>query len=334
MDSNVSKNTISHKFFKLRLNQEKAAISVKNLLKQQLLLKLNWYQQQLNRQTDLEFMAATLERKIVLSSGEPRYLSDQIKATGILSQPQFSPIVYSCPIGLCLASALQMSPAIIIEQLGSLLTLKPDNLAAESELKLLVETVSSGWINFYLDSEAIAGWLKRSQLVIANQTIITRSYSSTSAVLPDYGNQTLDNLLAIQYIHARCCSLLYLGAKEKVIAIHDFDCLGWQIVEPQSISWVNEEHNLWLSELSEYNLIYRLLSVADYFASNKYDWLKLAWNLSLDTAIFLADCRFLGEVKQQCPQKAIARLGLIAFVQYWLQKILVEKLQVAAPKTL
>ncbi|MGF1587708.1 MAG: hypothetical protein ACFCU7_00420 [Pleurocapsa sp.] len=334
MDSNVSKNTISHKFFKLRLEREKAAISVKNLLKQQLLLSLNLYQQQLNKQIDLEFMAAVLERKIVLSIREPGQLSDQSKAEVILSPPKFTPIMYSCPIGLDLASAVQMPPPIIIEQIGNLLTSKQANLAAGSELKLLVETVSSGWINFYLDSEAIAGWLKRSQLVIAHQTN-PRSYSATAGVLLDCGgNQTSDNLFAVQYIHARCCSLLQLAAREKAIAIQDFDCSGWQIIEPQLISWADEEHNLWLTELSAQNLIYRLLSIVDSFGSNSPDWVKLAGNLSLDTAIFLADCRFLGQIKQQCPQKAIARLGLIAFVQYWLQKILVEKLKVAAPKTL
>jgi hypothetical protein len=334
MDSNVSKNTISHKFFKLRLNQEKPAIFVKNLLKKRLLMSLNLYQQELNRQIDLGLMAATLERKIVLSIFELRHLSTEIKTEQILSNAKFAPIVYSCPIGLCLASALQMSPSIIVEQLGHLLTVKPDNIAAESELDLLIEIVSSGWINFYLDSEAIAGWLERSQLVITNQTT-ARSYSATAGILLDAGSRTLDKLFVMQYIHARCCSLLQLGAREKAIAIQDnFDYIGWQIVEPQLISWADEEHNLWFSKLSEHNLLCRLLSVTDSFASNSNDWLKLSWNLSCDTAIFLADCRFLGEVKQRCPQKAIARLGLIALVQYWLQKILVEKLKVAAPKTL
>ena len=249
MDSNVSKNTISHKFFKLRLNQEKSAISVKNLLKQQLLMSLNLYQQELNRQIDLGLMAATLERKIVLSIFELKHLSTEIKTEQILNDAKFASIVYSCPIGLCLASTMQMSPSIIVEQLGHLLTFKPDNIAVESELDLLIEIVSSGWINFYLDSKAIAGWLERSQSVITNQTT-ARSYSATAGILLDFGNRTLDKLFAVQYIHARCCSLLQLGAREKAIAIHDnLDYIGWQIVEPQLISWADGD-NLWLTKLS------------------------------------------------------------------------------------
>ena len=39
-------------------------------------------------------------------------------------------------------------------------------------------------------------------------------------------------------------------------------------------------------------------------------------------------CRFCGEVKHQNPQLAIARLGLIAVVQWCLFKLMGEKLQV------
>ncbi|MEL6929298.1 MAG: hypothetical protein AAFO95_11765 [Cyanobacteria bacterium J06600_6] len=68
--------------------------------------------------------------------------------------------------------------------------------------------------------------------------------------------------------------------------------------------------------------------------ASSLSWSQLALNLSEATAIFLADCRFLGGVKVQYPDLALARLGLIALVQLWLQKILVEKLNIAAPKSL
>ena len=68
--------------------------------------------------------------------------------------------------------------------------------------------------------------------------------------------------------------------------------------------------------------------------SKSNDWVKLAFNLAKTVEVFLAECRFLGLVKRETPQKAIARLGLIAMAQYWLQKILLEKLKVAAPNSL
>ena len=72
--------------------------------------------------------------------------------------------------------------------------------------------------------------------------------------------------------------------------------------------------------------------VTDTFAihGDDHDWIKIALALSRATAIFEAECRFFGEIQQQYPQKAIARLGLIAVVQYWLHRILLEKLHIMA----
>ena len=82
-------------------------------------------------------------------------------------------------------------------------------------------------------------------------------------------------------------------------------------------------------------MLRQLLIVTDSQTVNDRDrWSKLALDLSQVTAIFLADCRFLGEIKEQYPKRAIARLGLIALAQCWLQKILVEKLNSSAPTTL
>ena len=101
-----------------------------------------------------------------------------------------------------------------------------------------------------------------------------------------------------------------------------------------SISWLDENCNLWIDGESELILLRQLFFITDSFIDEHKKWHKLALDFSQAIAIFLAECRFLGEIRQQTPQKAIARLGLIALSQYWLQRILVEKLHVTAPTSL
>jgi DALR anticodon binding domain len=163
-------------------------------------------------------------------------------------------------------------------------------------------------------------------------------WSQSNAInYPDALEQTPGKLFPAQYIHARCCSLLGLGARENLITLSNDT---QQIEQLESISWLDPEHQLWLTEMAEHDLLQQLLITSDSWLENTevrnhlQHWSKLAFSLSQKTAIFLADCRFLGEVKQQYPQKAIARLGLIALVQFWLEKILVEKLRVEALREL
>lgn len=318
MDNNVSKKTNSHNFFKLRLNQEKLGISVKNLLKQELLLILNLYQQKLKLKIEPKLVQNLPEVKISISPGKRSHLSKE----------QFLPIIYACPLGLSLTTNLQQSPSTIMEQLGCLLTAKDDSDLEQGQL--LIEIFPLGWINFYLDAKLIANWLGRS--LFWSQTNNINDQQLTKSVIYCL-DQTPGKLFSVQYIHARCCSLLSLGARENMITLSN----NLKQIQPsQSICWLDREHNLWFTEVAEHNLLQQLLIVSDAWLENTHvrRWSKLALSLSQNTAIFLADCRWLGEVKQQYPQKAIARLGLIALVQFWLEKILVEKLRVAAPREL
>jgi arginyl-tRNA synthetase len=311
MDNNVSKKTNSHNFFKLRLNQEKLDISVKNLLKQELLVILDLYQQKLKMSIEPKLVQNLLTAKITISPNSH------------LSQAQFLPIIYACPLGLSLATNLQQSPPIIMQQIGYLLTCKDDSNLEQGQL--LTEIVPLGWINFYLDAKLIAEWLGRSLFWSQSNVITDRTIYPLDKTPPE--------LFPVQYIHARCCSLLRLAARENLITlVANLE----QIKQPQSICWLDREHNLWLTEIAEHNLLQQLLIVSDAWLENTHvrRWSKLALSLSQNTTIFLADCRFLGEVKQQYPQKAIARIGLIALVKFWLEKILVEKLGVAAPREL
>ena len=322
MDSNVSKNTNSHKFFKITLDRDRVAVSVsvQNLLKQLLLSILSWYEQKF----------ATLSKSKLVARLNDRPLSPEINPGAVLPDSKLLPIKYGCPIGLLLASDEQ-SPKLVTDNLRQLLTERQK--LNDKGMQVHLELVSSGWLNFYLDSEFIAYWLERSRWQ-TDSDLIKSNKISDRKLKPL--NQTPVKLFQVQYVHARCCNLLRLGASENLITLHyNSQYPGWQIEQPRSIPWLDRENRLWFEESAEYNLLHQLLTVIDCWDDGgEFDWFKIALGLSQTTAIFQAECRFLGEIKVRTPPKAIARLGLTALAQYWLQKILREKLQVAAPKTL
>ncbi|NJL51725.1 MAG: hypothetical protein HC930_04975 [Hydrococcus sp. SU_1_0] len=310
---------------------------MKNLLKQELLLILDLYQQEFNVQIEPKLLANILSTKIAISQPKNSSTSSltSLRNNNIsLSPEQFQSIIYACPLGMSLAKQLQLSPSAIMKQIGDLmakLTLKLDQTDPQSSGQLIVEILPLGWCNFYLDSQFMADWLLRSLFWSQGNTLNNSDNNSDSL------EQTSGKLFPAQYIHARCCNLLGLGARENLITLsHN----AQPIEQLESIFWLDPEHQLWLKELAERDLLQQLLITADAWVKhinvrNHFQhWSKLALSLSQKTAIFLADCRFLGEVKEQYPQKAIARLGLIALVQLWLAKILVEKLAVVAPRGL
>jgi hypothetical protein len=278
----------------------------------------------------LELLKTLIDRQLILLpfKRQPSLANGKRQWSDISSMP----MVYSCPLGLILASQLSTSPPAIVEDLGNLLEQR-NKIKAKSMLTIYLDSVSSGWFNFYFDHRAIASWLERSlYLTIAQSNDNPLTVSTSPLVHP----QKSSDLFSVQYVHARCCSLLRLGARENLVALVDenFDHLRWPLLQPSSISWLNDKHSLRFGKLSEYNLLRRLLITTDCQIANNDQWSKLALDLSQATAIFQADCRFLGEIKKREPQKAIARLGLTALAQYWLQRILVEKLNIAAPTVL
>ncbi|MEM7591538.1 MAG: hypothetical protein AAF383_08455 [Cyanobacteria bacterium P01_A01_bin.83] len=325
MDSNVSKNTNSHKFFKIPLSQEKLAISLKNLIKQWLLSTWDLYQQKFEVTVKDNFIAAAIVGKISLVKPQLLSVNSLSGINQLQEQSQFIPLVYGCPFGLILASESQLSLQIVVENLATLLQSQQNIITAKSGLKLSVALLDSGWVNVYLDAVILAAWLNK----LFNQV---QAKQRSPEVINAHNNTSTAKLLSVQYIHARCCSLLRLGAREKLITLQDN--LAQSEVPQQTslfISWLDQEQNLLLSELSEYDLLRQLLLVTDMLKSIEQDWRGIALCLTQATAIFFAECRFLGEIKQKSPAKAIARLGLIAIVQYWLELILTEKLNLPAP---
>lgn len=323
MDSNVSKKTFLHKFFKLAFNNEKTSLSLKELLQQTLLSTLYLSQQSWNISFDPQFLNRAIGSKIVLlySSIESISSSSQIHQVLFTLQPTL--IVYRSSIALLLASYTKKTSQIIAKELIDSLVYTTDNIDSQFDLNLWVEIRKSGLIDFYFDHESIAIWLESSLVLLDTKTTVDSAKLFPRESLESAHSDL--NLFPAQYIHARCCTLLSLGVREKIFILAD---------NAQSISWLDKQNNLWLTEEAEIILLRQLCLITDSFVAKSINWQKLALNFSTIIAVFLAECRFMGEIKQENPQKAIARLRLIALSQYWLQRILVEKLKVAAPMSL
>ena len=323
MDHNVSKNTFSHKFLKLGFPDDKPSISVKELLKYNLRKTLNLYWQKSNIRSDLELISLALDRKITLLQSPYKASSLKTKPNSILPELQSARVVYRCAMAFPLAQHCQLSPQMIAESLVDFLSLGATNPAPKSYLKLAIQAVYPGWIDFYLSDRSLAMWLEQSLIFIEEKLTIKSERNFKK------NNQ---DLFPLQYVHARCCSLLRLGAREKLIVLKDDDFLDLvgHLAEPNPITWLDESENFWLTHEAEYCLLRQLLTVVDSLANESENWLKLAVNLSEAILTFEAECPIIGFVKQKTPDKAISLLGLIALVQYWLQKLLIEKIGVEA----
>jgi len=330
MDSNVSKNTNSHNFFKLEIKREKLGISAKNLLKQELMAILNSNRQKSNVQIEQKSIASILENKINISNHKKQQDRQKHSATPP-AETEFMPIVYSCPIGFLLETKFQKTPQIIMQQIEQRLISSSEKLNLKLSSSISIEIVDRGWINFYLGSKFMVIWLQQSFVWHRTERIGERQLAKKECRMEN----TPASLFPIQYIHARCCSLLNLGAREYSSVSVDPE---WVIrsIRAKTFFWLDERDRLWFKMSAERNLLQQLLMISDFWVGNvdRPQWSKIALHLCSATDVFLADCRFLGEVKEQYPQLAIARLGLIALVQLWLQKILIEKLGVAAPHSM
>jgi len=196
-----------------------------------------------------------------------------------------------------------------------------------------IAVAPSGIIQFELTDLALAVWLQR----LAQTALPLPESQILSPVVP------VDRLFPIQYSHARCCSLLRMAHRDRIIAIVEFDRAPtpqiWSLSAPTPIPWLDEDGRLRLVHPAEYNLISQLLAVLDSLApiieqyndEKPVNYLKLANSLSAAFQTFYSQCRIWGEVKIETPKLAQARLGLVLATQSLLRFILEDLLNAVAP---
>jgi len=218
-------------------------------------------------------------------------------------------VIYQSAVALQIASKLQISALEISKKIVL-------DLENQQSLDFQAQVMPQGIINFRISDRALANWLE----------FIKSKTSPQQTIFPE-----VINYFPIQAAHARCCSLLKLGAREKVIELKDQAPNSWQISLPSEIPWLDTKGNFRLLTSSEINLVNLLVNLVDEFDSfpeknQPQKWLKLATEISKSFAYFDRNCLIFGEIKLKDLPLAQARLGLVAITQWGLQKLLEEYL--------
>ncbi|HBB33732.1 MAG TPA: hypothetical protein DDZ80_12480 [Cyanobacteria bacterium UBA8803] len=247
-------------------------------------------------------------------------------------------VVYQSAIALKLAPLLHLDALDIAHQLIVVLPTLAHNSTESFSLDFGVEVLPPGWINFRLSDRSLATWL---QQLIRIPPLRTGGVGGEKAISL---NATPDrNFFPLQYVHARCCSLLHLAHRQGLIQLHTIgDRAQRNIVEPDPIPWLDdspkagsEQLYLRLVHPAELSLITQMLDLLDATSKGDRDsWLKRGIALSQAFEQFYSSCRIWGEVKTQNPQLAQARLGLVALTQLLLRSLLEDQLGIPAPAEL
>ncbi|MFN6481318.1 MULTISPECIES: DALR anticodon-binding domain-containing protein [unclassified Nostoc] len=232
-----------------------------------------------------------------------------------------------------------------------------------------IQIVPPGWIHFELTHSTLATWLQslvvgssgeeeeqgeiNSKFKIQNSKLYPYREASYAQRLVEKKNIDRDegtrrithaqcqmpNLFAIEYAHARCCSLVLLAHQEGLIKLREpvpnTSPAFWEVISPNPLPWLNCDGTLRLNHLDERRLIDELIQVIDNIecpdVGGSVKWEKVALNLSQAFEKFWSNCRIWGEVKIISPELAQARLGLLMATQSVLKYVLEENLGVFAP---
>ncbi len=343
MDSNISKNTFLYKF--LKVNVANNNLGLKQILQQQLLQAIYLYRQQNKIGDSWNSLIVSMSEKLILcNSNNQKILINQ--ARELSSRGDY--LVYRCAIAFPLANFCRIKPLDMAQELVSFFPQTNFDAVTESHIKIVVKVIPPGWIDFEINYSCLGIWLEQLILKLTSQhshRIETHSRDENLHLIREK-----PDLFKINYYHARCCSLLQLAEREKLIALDNQNLLSltWRISKPNPIIWFDTAKVFLLTEPQELNLLHCILLILDQFCDRKMlafqclgeklplsttnreakIWINLGLNLSKACEQFIISCRFCGEVKQQNTTLAIARLGLIALVQWCLFELLRDKLQI------
>lgn len=205
-----------------------------------------------------------------------------------------------------------------------------------------VQVVPPGWIYLELLHPIIAAWLQN--LALGNLRQGQKQGKTDNST-----NKNPQRLFAVQYAHARCCSLLQQAHREKLIQVRDvlsgteikFEQQNSQLsnlVVANPIPWLNSDAKLRFHHPAEHRLIGELVQVVDDLESDAFgssvNWEKAALDLSQAFENFWSQCRIWGKVKITSPLLAQARLGLVMATQSVFRLLLEAKLGAFAPSEL
>ena len=231
------------------------------------------------------------------------------------------------------------------------------HLSANCGDEFIIEIVPPGYIHFVLTDPILAAWLQRlvegrwgeggtrrggdKERGGQGEGGTRRGGDKERGGQGEGGETLIENsshLFAVQYAHARCCSLMRLAQQEKLIQLGDNNVntssAMFCVISPNPIPWLNCKSKLHFSHSASRRLISELVQVVDDLEcpneAGSVNWEKAALNLSQAFEIFWCNCRIWGEVKITSPELSQARLGLVIATQSVLRFLLEEKLGVFA----
>lgn len=210
-----------------------------------------------------------------------------------------------------------------------------------------------GWIYLELDKDSVAAWL---------QIVINLSpYSSVSGVdttvhtphatvnLPRLDRlEHRDSIRMFEGLHsyARCTSLLRLAEQAGFIRLNscsDRAEVGWRIVNPFPLPWLQEDGNLRCKRSTEQHLITQLIDVMDELGPalsmqgdcsasqsshfrktqlNKAQLTRMTQSLSQAFQAFYSDCRIFNEIQTTDRPLAQVRCGLVLITRTLLRYLI------------
>ncbi|MEO1431532.1 MAG: DALR anticodon-binding domain-containing protein [Cyanobacteria bacterium J06633_8] len=191
---------------------------------------------------------------------------------------------------------------------------------------LQLEVLPEGLIEIQVSDLFLAAWLQafaepnRSREA-SNIHFLGLKSGSGRMVIPELNSK----VFSIQYVHARCCSLLRLAQQEKLIGCDDFSS--------ESIPWLKDESNLILNHPAERCLIGNLVKLVDELEPvipRPLKWEGAALSLVRSFDFFWSACRIHDRSNTTSPELKMARIGLIMATQSAIRFLLEEKLGVSA----
>lgn len=203
------------------------------------------------------------------------------------------------------------------------------HISANCGDELIIEIVPPGYIYLVLTDPILAAWL---------QCLTEGIWRGGDKERGETQIENSSRLFAVQYAHARCCSLLRLAQREGLIQfaennVNTSSTFG-SVISPNPIPWLNCDRKLRFSHSATKRLISELVQVVDdlecAYEAGSVNWEKAAINLSQAFELFWCNCRIWGEVKITSPELSQARLGLVIATQSVLKFLLEEKLGIFA----
>lgn len=196
------------------------------------------------------------------------------------------------------------------------------NLSTDLTTYFTVEVLPSGLIQIQVTDSLLAVWLQ--SFIDLNGSIKASKVNFKTKI-----DNLSDCIFSIQYVHARCCSLLKLAQQEKLV---DFD-INVNKYFSKPIPWLKSDGQLRLNHQAERCLINSLVRIIDELQpvnARQVKWEGAALGLVRAFEGFFKDCRIHNGLITTAPEQVMARIGLIATTQSVLRFLLEEKLGISA----